>query len=105
MMVCEHCGGRARPRMACSGASASGFRREGSVTSRLTEPSVIGHSPLCGPSAQDGFFEAASGGTIFLDEVGEMPGTMQAKLLRVLQEGEIVPVGGDGDHARGRCRP
>jgi Nif-specific regulatory protein len=40
-----------------------------------------------------GLFEAAGGGTILLDEIGEMAITMQAKLLRVLQEGEIVPVG------------
>lgn len=41
-----------------------------------------------------GMFEMANGGTIFLDEIGELPVHLQAKLLRVLQDKEIVPVGG-----------
>jgi transcriptional regulator with PAS, ATPase and Fis domain len=42
---------------------------------------------------QPGFFRAASGGIIFLDEIGEMPLAMQPTLLRVLQDGEIISVG------------
>jgi len=43
---------------------------------------------------KEGFFELADNGTIFLDEIGDMPFEVQAKLLRVLQEGEIYKVGG-----------
>lgn len=42
-----------------------------------------------------GKFQLADGGTIFLDEIGDMPMEMQAKLLRVLQDGEVYPVGGE----------
>jgi Nif-specific regulatory protein len=47
---------------------------------------------------QPGLFKAASGGVIFLDEIGEMPVPMQAKLLRVLQDGEVTPLGDTRPH-------
>jgi two-component system nitrogen regulation response regulator NtrX len=68
------------------------------VPSELMETELFGHekgSFTGAASRHTGKFEQAHHGTLFLDEIGDMPLTMQAKLLRVLEEGEIERVGGD----------
>lgn len=62
----------------------------------MLEAMLFGHrkGAFTGASeAGEGFFRAANNGTLLLDELGEMPLSLQAKLLRALQEGEVVPLG------------
>ena len=66
------------------------------IPETLLESQLFGHvrGAFTGAtSAQEGLFQRASGGTIFLDEIGEMPSTLQPKLLRVLEERKVLPVG------------
>jgi two-component system nitrogen regulation response regulator NtrX len=68
------------------------------VPAELIESELFGHEKgaFTGATSRHvGKFEQAGGGTLFLDEIGDMPLNMQAKLLRVLEEGEIERVGGD----------
>ena len=70
----------------------------GSFSEELLSNELFGHEKEAFTGAvhrKSGFFEAASGGTIFLDEIGGMPISMQIKLLRVLEEKTIIRLGGN----------
>ncbi len=70
----------------------------GAISPTLIESELFGHERGSFTGAQkrhQGFFERASGGTLFLDEISEMPLELQVKLLRVLETGEIMRIGGD----------
>ncbi|MCF6402857.1 sigma-54 dependent transcriptional regulator [Chitinophaga filiformis] len=69
----------------------------GGIPASLVEAELFGHERGAFTGAQTrriGKFEQADGGTIFLDEIGELPIDLQSKFLRVLQEKEIEPIGG-----------
>jgi len=66
------------------------------LTGQLFESQLFGHTKGAFTGAVDstlGFFRAANGGTLFLDEISEIPVELQSKLLRVLQEGVVTPLG------------
>lgn len=83
----HHCSGRRGPFLAINC---------GAFTEQLVEAELFGHEAGAytgATNARAGWFEAAADGTLFLDEVGDLPPAVQVKLLRVLQERQVVRIG------------
>ncbi len=72
-----------------------------SITGTLAESALFGHKKGAFTGATEdrqGYFRSANGGTLLLDEISELEHTLQPKLLRVLQEDRVLPVGDDREH-------
>src|SRR5262245_44309924 len=70
----------------------------GAIAPELIDSELFGHEAGAFTGAvtrRRGWFEQANGGTLFLDEVGELPPAAQVRLLRVVQDGEVMRVGGE----------